>query len=69
MRKRFAFPVLLAVFAMGAVVGLRAPGAQAGPCFYKCICSVPYKCCTTSYGTSCKKDTSGTFQCPQVYDC
>jgi hypothetical protein len=66
MRKRFAFPVLLAVFAMGAVVGLRAPGAQAGQCFYKCICSVPYKCCTTPTGTSCKKDTSGTFQCPQV---
>ena len=67
--RKFAVPVLLVVFAVGAVVGMRAPGAQAGPCFYKCICSVPYKCCTTPYGTSCKKDTSGTFQCPQVYDC
>lgn len=66
MRKRTALLLLPVVFAVGAVVGLKAPNAQAGPCFYKCICSVPYKCCTTPYGTSCKKDTSGTFNCPQV---
>lgn len=68
MRKRMAFMVLVVVFGLGALVGLRAPSAQAGPCFYKCICSVPYKCCTTSSGTTCKKDTSGGIQCPQ-YDC
>jgi hypothetical protein len=69
MRKRLVFSVLATVFALGAVVGLKTTGAEAGPCFYKCICSVPYKCCTTPFGTSCKKDTSGTFQCPQVQDC
>jgi hypothetical protein len=66
MNKRFAFLVLAVVFSIGALVGMRTPAAQAGPCFFKCICSVPYKCCTTPYGTSCKKDTSGTFNCPQV---
>jgi hypothetical protein len=66
MKKRAALLLLTIVFVMGAVVGMKAPSAQAGPCFYKCICSVPYKCCTTPFGTSCKKDTSGTFQCPQV---
>ncbi len=68
MRKRFTFVVLVAVFGMGALIGMRAPGAQAAisPCFFKCICSVPYKCCTTPSGTTCKRDTSGTFGCPQV---
>ena len=69
MKKRSAFLVLAVVFGLGAIVGMRTPGAQAGPCYYKCICSVPYKCCTTIYGTSCKKDTSGAFQCTQNYDC
>ena len=69
MRKTTVLLVLVTVFGLGAVVGMKTPGAQAGPCFYKCICSVPYKCCNTPTGTSCKKDTSGTFQCPQVYDC
>lgn len=69
MKKRSAFMVLAVVFGLGAIVGMRTSGAQAGPCYYKCICSVPYKCCTTPYGTSCKKDTSGTFQCTQNYDC
>lgn len=66
MKKRPAFLVLVVVFALGAIVGMKAPGAEAASCFYKCICSVPYKCCTTPFGTSCKKDTSGTFNCPQV---
>jgi len=68
-KKRSVFLVLVAVFAVGALVGLRTPRAEAGLCYYQCICSVPYKCCVTPFGTSCKKDTSGTFQCPQRYDC
>ena len=69
MKKRFSFLVLTVVFGVSALIGMKTTGAQAGLCYYKCICSVPYKCCTTPYGTACKKDTSGTFQCPQVYDC
>lgn len=69
MKKRTAFLVLAVVFSIGSVAGMKTQSAQAGPCFYRCICSVPYKCCTTPNGTSCKKDTSGTFQCTQQYDC
>jgi hypothetical protein len=32
---------------------------------WRCICSVPHKCC----GTACKPDPNGPIQCPQVYDC
>jgi hypothetical protein len=32
---------------------------------YRCICSVPYKCC----GTTCMPDPDGPFQCTQVYNC
>jgi hypothetical protein len=66
MSKRFAFLVLTVVFGIGALIGTSTNAAQPGSCFYKCICSVPYKCCTTPYGTSCKVDTSGTIGCPQV---
>lgn len=69
MRKRIAFLLLPVIFVTGAIVGLKAPSAEAGPCYYTCICSVPYKCCTTPYGTSCKKDTSGIWNCPQGMDC
>jgi hypothetical protein len=68
-RKRNMFLVLAVVFGMGAWAGLRAPGAQAAqlaPCFYRCICGTPYKCCNTPTGTNCKVDTSGTIGCPQV---
>ena len=66
MSKRTALLVLVAVFGMGALVGLRATPSQAGPCFYRCICGTPYKCCTTSSGTTCKVDRSGPIQCPQI---
>ena len=58
--------VLAGVFAVGAIVGLNTTKAQAGPCFYRCICSVPHKCCTTPTGTSCKPVPDGPIQCPQV---
>ena len=62
MRKRTVFLVLAVVFGLGGLAGLRAPGAQAAPCFYRCICGTPYKCC----GTACKVDRSGPIQCPQI---
>ncbi len=54
------------VFAACAIVGLGSKPAQAGPCFYRCICSQAYKCCTTPSGTSCKLDPSAPIGCPQV---
>lgn len=37
---RKALASLFAVFAVAFVVGLTMPSADAGPCYYKCICSV-----------------------------
>lgn len=39
--------------------------AEAALCSYRCICSVPHKCC----GTTCTPDPDGPLQCPQVYNC
>jgi hypothetical protein len=38
--------------------------AEAGFCVptYRCICSVPYKCC----GDVCSPDPNSPLQCPQV---
>jgi hypothetical protein len=68
MSKRMALLVLVAVFGMGALVGLRVSPAQAAPCVLRCICGTPYKCCTTSSGTICTVDTHSPMQCPQ-HDC
>ncbi len=61
--------VLAGLFSVGAMVGLNSTSAQAGPCFYRCICSVPHKCCTSASGTTCKPAPNGPIQCPQVSDC
>lgn len=53
MSKRTALLVLVAVFGLGAVIGLRATPTQAGNCTIQCICGTPYKCCTTAGGTTC----------------
>jgi hypothetical protein len=42
-----------------------AKPAEAALCSYRCICSVPYKCC----GTTCTPAPDGPLQCPQVYNC
>ena len=36
--------------------------SEAALCTWRCICSVPHKCC----GTACKPDPNGPLQCPQV---
>jgi len=66
MSKRITLLVLVAAFGLGAVVGLQTTSVQAGSCFYKCICSQAYKCCTTQYGTSCKLAPTAPIGCPQV---
>lgn len=68
MRKLIA--ALFLVFAVAFVVGVVGTGtADAGPCFYKCICSVPHKCCTSNGVTTCKPAPDGPLQCTQGYDC
>ncbi len=66
MKKLIVGLVLAGVFGVGAIVGLSTTTAQAGPCFYRCICSVPHKCCTGPNGTTCKPVPDGPLQCPQV---
>lgn len=66
MRKLTVCLVLVGVFGFGAIVGMSTKPAQAAPCFYRCICSVAYKCCTTPTGTTCKVDRNAPINCPQV---
>jgi hypothetical protein len=57
------------VFVLGAVVGMHGTSANAAGssnCYWTCICSVPYKCCTSSTGTRCKVDLNAPIGCPQV---
>ncbi|MCI0451333.1 MAG: hypothetical protein L0Z51_02950 [Candidatus Latescibacteria bacterium] len=66
MKKLTAILALAGVFGIGALVGLRATPAQASLCYYRCICSVAYKCCSTPTGTSCKAVPNAPIECPQV---
>lgn len=66
MRKLTIGIALAVAFGVGAVIGMNTTTAQAGPCFYRCICSVAYKCCNGPNGTSCKPDPSAPIGCPQV---
>jgi hypothetical protein len=66
MRKLTIGIALAVAFSAGAVIGMNTTTAQAGPCFYKCICSVPHKCCSGPNGTSCKPDPSAPIGCPQI---
>ena len=66
MRKRLTMIGVLAVLAFGAASLFDRAQAGFSPCTYKCICSVPYRCCTVNGVTSCKPDPNGPLQCPQV---
>jgi len=66
MRKLTIGLALAGVFAVGAIIGLSATPAQAVTCFYRCICSQAYKCCTTETGTTCKLAPGAPIGCPQV---
>lgn len=70
MRKLIVCFVLVAAFGIGLGVGLGTPTAKAGFCYWMCGCNgVPYKCCVTPFGTSCKPDPNGPIQCTQSADC
>lgn len=60
---------LLGVFALAFVLGAALGPVDAAPCTYKCICSVPHKCCTSGGVTTCKPAPNSPLQCPQVHDC
>ncbi len=65
MKKRTALLVLLVVFGLGTLIGIRASPVQAGPCSIRCLCGTAYKCCTTSSGTTCTVYTTHPIICPQ----
>jgi len=59
------------IFVAAFTLGFATPQvAEAGNCYYTCDCAGnPLRCCVVNGVTSCKLDTSGIFQCPQVYTC
>jgi hypothetical protein len=67
MRKTALALAALFALAIGASALLdTAKAAGLGRCTYKCICSVPHRCCTVNGITSCKPDPTSPLQCPQV---
>lgn len=69
MRKGVTVLGILAVLAFGTATLFDRPEAAFTVCTYKCICSVPYRCCTTNGVTSCKPAPDGPLQCTQVQNC
>jgi hypothetical protein len=66
MRKAFAVIAVFGVVAFGTAALLSPAAAGFSTCSYRCVCSVPDKCCTTNGVTSCKPAPDGPIQCPQV---
>ena len=69
MRKFLTGVFLAATCALGASALIDNAQAAFGTCTYRCICSVPHRCCTVNGVTSCKPDPNGPLQCTQVYNC
>jgi hypothetical protein len=69
MRKALTVVGILGVIAFGTATLIDRTDAAIGSCTYRCICSVPYKCCTTNGVTSCKPAPDGPLQCTQGYNC
>jgi hypothetical protein len=70
MRRALTMFGILAVLALGTTA-LFVERAEAAftVCTYKCICSVPHRCCTLNGVTTCKPDPNSPLQCTQVYNC
>jgi hypothetical protein len=69
MRKALTVVGILGVVAFGSAALFSNVDAAFSTCTYKCVCSVPYKCCTTNGVTSCKPAPDGPLQCTQGYNC
>jgi len=65
MRKIVLLSLALVATLAAAASAPKPAEAQLCTVTWRCICSVPHKCC----GTACKPDPNGPIQCPQVYDC
>ena len=66
---RKALAVLFIVFALAFLLGATIPTAQAVPCYYKCICSFPHKCCIVNGVEVCKRVIYAPIECPQDFPC
>jgi len=66
MRKVLSTIGVLAVLAFGTAALFDRAEAAFSPCTYKCICSVPSRCCTSNGVTTCKPAPESPLQCPQV---
>lgn len=52
------------LFGIGFAYGASLAPADAGPCYYRCICGVPHKCCMNNGVETCKPAPNGPLQCP-----
>jgi hypothetical protein len=69
MRKVMLSLFAVSALAVGAATLIEPANAGFGTCTYRCICSVPHKCCTVNGVTSCKPAPDGPLQCTQGYEC
>lgn len=69
MRKALTVVGVLAVIAFGGASLFDRAQAGFSPCTYKCICSVPHRCCTTNGVTTCKPAPESPLQCTQQQSC
>ena len=60
---------ILVVVGFGTATLFQNAEAAFTACTYKCVCSVPYRCCTVNGVTSCKPAPDGPLQCTQGYNC
>jgi len=68
-RKTLTVLGVLGVLAFGTASLFDRAEAAIGACTYKCICSVPNRCCTVNGVTTCKPDPNSPLQCTQGYPC
>lgn len=61
--------LLVVVLAASFGFGFFGQGANAANCYYRCICSVPHKCCVLNGVETCKPVKNAPIQCPQSFPC
>jgi hypothetical protein len=69
MRKTLVVIGILGVLAFGTATVFAPVDAAFSTCTYRCICSVPNRCCTTNGVTTCKPAPDGPLQCTQGQNC
>ena len=58
--------LLLLVFTVSFFIGFSGSRVDAATCYYRCICSVPHKCCRFNGVETCKPVSDSPISCPQV---